>query len=60
MGTVTVSAEQVLAVVGAAAAIITAVWHAAMYIGKITVRVSRVEDRLDIHAERLESLSGKL
>jgi hypothetical protein len=60
MGTLSISAEQVLAVIAGAAGFITAVWHAAMYIGKITVRLSRVEDRLDIHQDRIEALSGKL
>ena len=46
---ITISSEQLLVVIGAASAFTTAVWQAAMYVGKLTNRIERVEDRVDEH-----------
>lgn len=43
-----------LTAVAGAAGLVTAIWHAAMYVGKLTVKVDRHEDRLDDHEERLD------
>jgi NADP-dependent 3-hydroxy acid dehydrogenase YdfG len=48
-----VSAQEVLAVIGGAAGLVTAIWYAAMYVGKMTVTIARHEDRLDDHEARL-------
>jgi hypothetical protein len=58
MGNVTISAESIMAVVGGAAALVTAIWHAAMYVGKLTVKVERHGDRLDEHDKRLDAFQG--
>lgn len=60
MGDVTISTGEVLAVIGGAAGLVTAIWHAAMYIGKLTVTVDRHEDRLNAHEERLDRVSGTI
>lgn len=52
------SASELLAVVGGAAGLVTAIWHAAMYVGKLTVKVDRHEDRLDDHETRLDRMTG--
>jgi hypothetical protein len=56
----TISTEVLLTVVGGAAAIVTAIWHAAMYVGKLTVKVDRHEDRLNDHEDRLERVAGHI
>lgn len=58
MGNFTISAESVMAVIGGAAALVTAIWHAAMYVGKLTVKVERHGDRLDEHDKRLHAFEG--
>jgi hypothetical protein len=47
-----------MAVIGGAAALVTAIWHAAMYVGKLTVKVERHGDRLDEHDKRLDAFEG--
>jgi len=49
MGNITISGQEVLSVLVGTVAIVSAIWHAAMYIGKLTVRVSRIEDRIEDH-----------
>jgi hypothetical protein len=56
MGSYTITPGEVLAVVAGAAGLVTAIWHAAMYVGKLTVKVDRHEDRLNDHADRLEQI----
>jgi hypothetical protein len=46
---ITISAEQILVVIGAASAFTTAVWQAAMYVGKLSNRVDLIESRVDEH-----------
>ena len=58
MGNVTISTTDILAVIGGAAALVTAIWHAAMYLGKLTVRVDRHEDRLEDHDKALDRLEA--
>lgn len=54
MGSVTLSPSEVLTALAGAAGLVTAIWHAAMYIGKLTVKVERHDDRLDQHETRLD------
>ncbi len=54
MGNVTLSPSEVLTVIAGAAGLVTAIWHAAMYVGKLTVKVDRHEDRLNNHEDRLD------
>lgn len=58
MGNVTISTGEVLAVIAGAAGLVTAIWHAAMYVGKLTVRVERHEDRLNDHDDELKFIKG--
>ena len=58
MGNVTLSPSEVLTAIAGAAGLVTAIWHAAMYVGRLTVKVDRHEDRLDDHQDRLDRLSG--
>ena len=55
---ITISTEQVLVVIGAASAFTTAIWQAAMYIGRITNRIDRIEDRVDEHDRALGRRAG--
>lgn len=45
---------EILTSIAGAVAIVTAIWHAAMYVGKLTVKVDRHEDRLTDHEDRLD------
>lgn len=54
MGQVTISPSELLAVIAGSAGLVTAIWHAAMYVGKLTVKVDRHEDRLNDHEDRIE------
>lgn len=58
MGTVTITPGEVLTVVAGAAGLVTAIWHAAMYVGKLTVKVDRHEDRINDHEDRIDRLTG--
>jgi len=49
-----ISAEQFITIVAGTVAIVTAIWHAAMNIGKLTVKVQRHEDRINGHETRLD------
>jgi hypothetical protein len=60
MGNVTLSTSEVLTAIAGAAAIVTAIWHAAMYVGKLTVKVDRHEDRLNAHDEELHSFRSHI
>jgi hypothetical protein len=42
-----------LAVIAGAAAIATAIWHAGIYVGKISTRIDRHDDRLNEHDGKL-------
>lgn len=53
-----VSTQEVLAVIAGAVGLVTAIWHAAMYVGKLTVKVERHEDRLNDHDDRIERMTG--
>ena len=54
MGQVTLSPSEVLTAIAGAAGLVTAIWHAAMYVGKLTVKLQGHELRLDDHEERLD------
>lgn len=56
MGTVTISTQELLVVIGGAVSIVTAIWYAALYVGKITVRLDRHEDRLNDHAKAIKRI----
>lgn len=58
MGNLTITPGEILAALVGGAALATTIWHAAMYVGKLTVKVDRHEDRLNDHDDRLERLSG--
>ena len=60
MGNLTISTTEILTVIAGAAGLVTAIWHAAMYVGKLTVTVDRHEDRLNDHEETLERLRGHI
>lgn len=60
MGNVTISTSEVLTVIAGTVAIVTGLWHAAMYVGKLTVTVDRHEDRLNDHESELETLRGHI
>ena len=60
MGNVTISTTEILTVIAGAAGLVTAIWHAAMYVGKLTVQVDRHEDRLNDHQSELESLRSHI
>jgi hypothetical protein len=60
MGNVTISTTEILTVIAGAAGLVTAIWHAAMYVGKLTVTVDRHEDRLNDHESELEALRGHI
>ena len=53
-----ISTETLLTVIGGAVALVTAIWHAAMYVGKLTVKVDRHEDRLNDHEDRIDRFAG--
>lgn len=60
MGNLTISTGEALTVIAGAAGLVTAIWHAAMYVGKLTVKVDRHEDRLDNHDQILDTLRGHI
>lgn len=49
-----------LAVIGGAAALATAIWHAGLYVGRLSVKVDGHADRLDSHDNRLEDHDKEL
>lgn len=60
MGSVTLTPSEVLTAITGAAAIVTAIWHAAMYVGKLTVKIERHDDKLRDHDSRLEDHDQEL
>lgn len=60
MGNLTINTTEILTVIAGAAGLVTAIWHAAMYVGKLTVRLERHEDQLQEHDERLNDHDGEL
>jgi hypothetical protein len=50
--------QELLAVIGGAVAVATAIFHGAMFIGKLTVKVERHEDRLNKHDKDLDRLEA--
>lgn len=58
MGNLTISTTEVLTVIAGAAGLVTAIWHAAMYVGKLTVKVERHEDRLNDHDDEFKFIKG--
>lgn len=59
MGNVTISSQEVLAVIGGAATVVTAIWYAAMYVGKLTVKVELHSGQLDAHEGRIGELENR-
>ena len=49
-----------LAVIGGAAAIATAIWHAGLYVGKLSTRIDRHNDRLNEHDGKLDDHDKEL
>lgn len=60
MGELTINSTQILTVIAGAAGLVTAIWHAAMYVGKLSVRVQRHQDRLNNHDDRLKGHDEEL
>ena len=60
MGQVTLSPSEILTAIAGAAGVVTAIWHAAMYVGKLTVKLQGHELRLDDHEERIERTERSL
>jgi hypothetical protein len=60
LGNLTISTTEILTVIAGAAGLVTAIWHAAMYVGKLTVKVDRHEDRLDDHEHELDALRSHI
>lgn len=55
-----VDPQVALAVIGAAAAIATAIWHAGLYAGKLTTRLDGQQERLDGHDRKLDDHDDEL
>lgn len=53
MANLTISTTEIVTIITGTVAIVTAIWHAAMYVGKLTVKIDRHEDRLSNHESRL-------
>ena len=60
MASVTLNPAEVLTAIAGAAAIVTAIWHAAMYVGKLTVKVDRHSDQIREHDGRLDDHDAEL
>jgi hypothetical protein len=60
MGNLTISTTEILTVIGGAAGLVTAIWHAAMYVGKLTVRVQSHDVELRSHNEQLRDHDDEL
>lgn len=48
------SFEQGLAVFGVAGAVVSFIWHAGMYVGKLKNELSRHSDTLSLHGQRID------
>jgi hypothetical protein len=55
---INITVEQVLVVIGGATAFTTFVWHAAMYVGKLTNRVEMLESRVSDHDRAISEFKG--
>lgn len=60
MGNLTISTTEILTVIAGAAGLVTAIWHAAMYVGKLTVRMEHHEIRLNDHDQELKNHHDEL
>lgn len=60
MSAFSISPYQILTVIGGATGIVTAIFHAAMYIGRLSVKVERHEDLLHSHGQRLRNHDEEL
>jgi hypothetical protein len=52
----TINTQELLAVIGGGVSLTTAIWYAAMYVGRLSVRLERHEDRLDEHDKAIDRL----
>lgn len=57
---ITISPQAVLACVVMGVSITTAIWYSAMHIGRLTVRVERVELKVVDHETRMGSYDRRL
>lgn len=55
----TISPLEILAFIGGATSLTTAIFMTAVYIGRISVRLDRHEDRLDAHDAALSRLRAQ-
>jgi len=53
---VSISTEQVLVVIGCASTIATSLFWGAIYLGRLTARLERVEGRVSDHDDQIERL----
>ena len=60
MGSVTITPTEVLTVIAGAAGLVSAVWHAAMYVGRLSVRVTLHDGKLKEHEDRLDDHDREL
>lgn len=51
------SVEQFIALAIAAGGVVSFIWHAGMYVGKLTNRVSRLEDKVNEHERWLSKFT---
>lgn len=54
-----IDAKLVLAAIVATVGFVTALWHAALHIGRLSIRLDRSEDRLDNHETVIKELVGE-
>jgi len=57
---ITITSGEILAVLGGAFSLVTFIWYAAMYVGKLTVRVDDHTRELKSHESRLDDHDGEL
>ena len=60
MGNVTLSPSELLTVIAGAAALVTGIWHAAMHIGRLSVKVERHSDKIRNLDERIDACDQEL
>jgi hypothetical protein len=58
MGHMNITWELVLAFGTVAGAVVSFIWHVAMYVGKLSVKLERHEDRLNDHDDELKFLKS--
>jgi len=57
---ISISPQVILAAVVMGVTIATAIWHAAMHVGRLTVRMERVEGTVIVHGTRLDAYDRRV